>query len=233
MSSYTYPDPDDATTFGFIQKEESWEQDEKDVLSQALRFVQSGGVLVDAGCGFGRLIPVFAPHCAKIIAIEPDSDRIEKARQTVEYAKLSEKVEFVNLPLEEVVLPQPADVVLSSHIIQHVSTSIVQLIIHSMAQMLATDGLLILATNTSPNETDRFTKGYLQNGENIEDEITQSEFEQLIGNTEGVVPVHMYSEDTIGLLLETAGFTILEEHFFHRGVGYPKGRDVLVIAKKR
>jgi 2-polyprenyl-3-methyl-5-hydroxy-6-metoxy-1,4-benzoquinol methylase len=233
MSTYVYPDQDDATTVTFIEKEKSWEHDEMEVFTHAKRLIRPGGILVDAGCGFGRLIPVFADSFEKIIAIEPDSNRIEKAKSTVAVANLLDKVDFINLLIQEVVLEQKVDVVLSSHIIQHISTTAVPVVVQKMSDMLKPDGILILTTNHSPRDEDKFTKGYLHNGENIEDIITKNQFEDLIGNMSGVIPVHMYSPESLSQLLGHAGLDVIEQHLFHPGPHYPEGRDVLVVAKKR
>lgn len=233
MNTYVYPDENDLTTVTFIEKEKSWEQDELKLFSQAKRHIEPGGILVDAGCGFGRLIPVFADSFKKVIAVEPDKNRIQKAIEAVTAAGLIEKVTFLSVPIEQVRLEESANVVLSSHIIQHISTRTVPEVIHKMSEMLKTGGILILTTNHSPEDIDRYTKGYLENGKNREEVITQAEFEDLIGNRRGEIPVHMYAPESLRQILGSARFDVIEEHFFHSGPNYPDGRDVLLIARKR
>lgn len=230
-SDYVYPDANDAATIAMLTKENSWEQDEKEILAYAKSFIQKGKIFIDAGCGFGRLIPVFAPYFEKVIAVEPDLQRIQIAKETIDLAGLSKKVEFVHLPIEEMTIKNKVDVILSSHIIQHISTTVVLVVLQKIRYMLKTGGLLILTTSNSPREDDRFIQGFLRNGKNIEEEIQKTKFEHLIGNTDGVLPVRQYSSQSLVDLLEQTGFTVVARRLFHTSASYPKGRDVLVIAK--
>lgn len=228
-NNYIYPDMDDAVTVALLAKEDLWERDEKEILEYAMCLVQRGKIFIDAGCGFGRLIPVFAQHFEKIIAIEPDFGRMQKAKEVIKLAGLDKKVEFVQSPIENVSIKN-ADTVLSSHVIQHISTDAVPIVLRKMRTMLKLCGLLILTTNNSPREADRFVQSFLLDGKNVEEEIQRTEFERLIGTT-GVVPVRQFSSETLANLLRDAGFTVIAQRLFHKGANYPSGRDVLVVAK--
>ena len=230
-SDYVYPDANDAATVTVVMKEDTWEQDEKEVLAYAKSFIQKGKIFIDAGCGFGRLIPVFAQCFEKVIAVEPDLQRIQKAKETIALAGLSKKVEFVHLPIEEVTIKDKADVILSSHIIQHISTTAVPVMLRKIRTLLKRGGLLILTTSNSPRETDRFVQSYLRNGKSIQEEIQKTKFESLVDATDGVLPVRQYSSQSLVNLLEHAGFTVVAQRLFHKSTIYPKGKDVLVIVK--
>ncbi|MEP7167258.1 MAG: class I SAM-dependent methyltransferase [Candidatus Woesebacteria bacterium] len=227
MSTFSYPDRDDAITATFVQREDSWAEDEAAILEYARSYIKDGKVLVDAGCGFGRLIPEFAPYFEKIIAIEPDGERIGKAKQTVDYLNLNDKVEFLNRPIEDVSVQDIADCVLSSHIIQHISNTAVPRVLRKMCAMLKPEGVLILTTNGTREEEDQFSSASLQEGELVEETIQKIGFELLVASHSGSVPVHKFSSASLQDLLETAGFEVLEEKPFHSGT------DVLAIAKKR
>lgn len=229
-TNFVYPDVNDATTVAYISKESLWDKDESDVLSYAISFVKKGNVFVDAGCGFGRLIPEFAQYFDKVIGIEPDLQRITKAKQAVTLAKLSTKVEFIHLPVEEVTIQDVADLVLSSHIIQHISAHSASSVLVKMANMLKHNGLLILTTSNSPSKSDRFVKCYVRSGEVVEEEIADQAFENLIGKGDGVLPVHQFATKSLYSLLEHSGFTVIGQQLFHKNASYPTGRDILLVA---
>jgi ubiquinone/menaquinone biosynthesis C-methylase UbiE len=65
----------------------------------------SGKRILEIGCGDGRLTWRYAPQAAQVVAIDPNPERIGRARQSLPPG-LSERVSFQALGLEEFVAQQ-------------------------------------------------------------------------------------------------------------------------------
>ena len=73
----------------------------------------------------------------------------------------------------------------------------------------------------------------MRDGESVEEEISEAEFESLVRTHGGAIPIHAYSSQSLALLLKQVGLELMREQMFHHNENYPRGRDVLIIAKKR
>ena len=70
--------------------------------------------VLEVGCGDGRLTFQVAPATASVLAVDPDEERIEKARRSLP-AELAEKVTFAAQGAAEVGVPRHSfDLVLFS-----------------------------------------------------------------------------------------------------------------------
>jgi ubiquinone/menaquinone biosynthesis C-methylase UbiE len=61
--------------------------------------------VLEIGCGDGRLTFQVAPAAASVLAVDPDSERIERARGAVA-AELAEKVRFAAQSATEIDVPR-------------------------------------------------------------------------------------------------------------------------------
>jgi ubiquinone/menaquinone biosynthesis C-methylase UbiE len=61
--------------------------------------------VLEVGCGDGRLTFQVAPAAASVLAVDPDEERIEKARRSMP-AELTEKVTFAAQGAAEVDVPR-------------------------------------------------------------------------------------------------------------------------------
>ncbi len=235
-NNFTYPDPTEAATLKAIEKAEKenqfWAQDETEILSYAKKFIKSGQLFIDAGCGQGRLIPEFSGLFNKIIAIEPDAARIQRAKEYISQFGIQDKVEFLNIPTEKLTINNEANAALSSHIIQHIPTASVVAVIQSIYNSLKNGGLFILTTSNSKSDKDQFEKNHIENNELVQEVITEEEFNKLTTNREMILPVHEFSQQSLDNILTSVGFKVIAHVPFHLSAEHPYGRDILILAYK-
>lgn len=222
-----------------VRGEGSWAQEEAVALQRVKDRVTrevspTDGKLVDAGCGMGRLSVEFAPMFGSIIAVEPDERRIQEAISNVIESDLTDKIEFQNTTIQKMEVSS-ADTAICSHIIQHVPAESIPGILQKLNDALKDNGTLVLSTNNSGQDADRYTKLYWNGSVNIEEEISQEEFEGLHGNQDGILPIHWFSKSTLEHMLQQGGFEIEDSYLYHNleGDGGEGGRDVQIIARKK
>jgi len=200
MDNYVYPDVQDALTISFIDKfspyPDYWEKSEQFVLKTAKKLVQKhikkqGSSFLDAGCGSGRLILEFQQYFDKILAIEPDIQRFTEMEKLLEDRNLSNKVLFESKTIEQIDASLKFDVILCSHVFQHVHTSNLPNILVKLKNHLKPQGLMIILTCHSKKNYDFFTKEYLKNKELIETTISEEEFNSIVQNDQNILP-HCY-----------------------------------------
>lgn len=224
--NYKYPDKDDRLTIELINTEYDgpyWEKSEAAVLEKAGEAIKAlpekddRKRLLDLGCGKGRLIGTFARWVDEIVAVEPDSSRFSEAAEAGALAdKLTGKeIDVRNGDITCVEEGSMFDVVLSSHVIQHITRDMARSMIEQIAAKLEEGGLLILTTTHTARCEDEFFREESKDGKRVSTSITGEEFDALFG-TEGVLPVRIYSEDSVISMAEEAGFKaedILCYHF--------------------
>jgi len=221
-SKYTYPDPGDAITFKVIGEFEAmsgyWGRSERWVLDNIHNIIQKSGIanytLLDVGCGEGRLFSDFINGASKIVGIEPDPVRYANAKICVNENRFDNKVLLLNSTLEQAHLHEEFDIVLSSHIIQHIPTNAVEPHLKRLADLTQDGGLLIINTNTSNREDEFFVKGEIHNDKVSEVEISVEEFDALTQST-GALPVHMFNRDKVCSLMSSLGFDLVSMLVFH------------------
>ncbi len=218
--SYKYPDPQDHLTAAMIERLEPhpgyWAASERRILERMREAIGNRKrILLDAGCGEGRLFPVFADLFEEIVALEPDPIRLAVAQATVERLGLTGKVTLTGIDAASYERAESSDVCLCSHIIQHIHTDSVAPLIAALARTLAPDGLLLLTTNNSSSEDDAYAKDISQDGHVLEVPITQMEFNALVTNDPGVLPIHSYSRAHLEALLAEHSLIVDEVACFH------------------
>jgi SAM-dependent methyltransferase len=218
---YRYPDLDDNVTTSLIDSQESkkgdWERNEKDLLDKTSKYLQGNRRewLFDAGCGTGRLIPLFECFFNRVLAVDPDPTQILKAKQLTENLNLTSKVTLKVAPIESLDWQKETiDVILCSHVIQHVNTETVKLILQKFYTLSKPNGLLILTTAYAPAQ-DYYMINYLKQSKFFEHQITKDEFNGLITNEAAKLPIHFFSTETLQTLMKNAGFTCLEIQPYH------------------
>ncbi|MEU3623346.1 SAM-dependent methyltransferase [Amycolatopsis coloradensis] len=171
--SYRYPDTGDHVTGTFIRRHEPydgyWAASEDRALAKVAE--QLTAVLgprervkaLDAGCGEGRLLPWLARFSADVTAADPDRDRLAKASETViEDTECS----FTVSPITGLD-GGPYDLVMCSHVIQHVPTPDVAPILRRLAGITAPGGTLVLAYSRSPIGQGAFSLDSVEDGTEI------------------------------------------------------------------
>ncbi|MCW4024902.1 MAG: class I SAM-dependent methyltransferase [Candidatus Bathyarchaeota archaeon] len=234
--TYTYPDKDDKITGSLIKQfPEQWQNEENQILNQIETYIKEKprSWLLDAGCGTGRLLPRFQGFFDQILAVDPDFSQIEKAMLLVKEQGFTQKVTFKISAIEELNWSSESfDVILCSHIIQHTNTDLVSLILQKLNMVAKPDGLLFLLVSYSEGQ-DYYAKDELCNGVFCETQISKEDFNALIDNKQGKLPVHFFSLETLREQLQKAGFSIVDYSLFHSSDGpVASARDIFVVGKK-
>ena len=226
MKAYQYPDTHDVITNQYIKHHEPypqyWQKSEDRILNRLIDHLRSlpekgRQRFLDAGCGGGRLLPVFAPYFREIIALDPDNNRLNMAKDIINKNNLAEKTSLFNCKTEELKDQQNFDFILSSHILQHLPTNSVFPILEHLINLLNPNGLLAVTTCHSIAPHDVYTKSYLENGQLQEIAISKEEFNRCIDQM-GILPAHFFESETFTKTINTLGMERLDFQVFHANI---------------
>ncbi len=238
--AYTYPDKDDMLTCQLIDTEFDgayWGKSEDEVLRQALEEVEKLAekrkakgqpvTLLDLGCGMGRLFPIYAEKVDSITAAEPDPARCEAA---VEAA--AETSRQTGIPVEVYhgdagVLPdgKKYSVIVSSHVMQHITCGMAADLMTTMADRLEPNGLLIMTTTYTDGDEDLFFKESWKDGQRYNEIIDREGFNQTFG-TEGILPVRMFAAQSILHLADAENLELVRMSRYHYQQHHSADEDV-------
>lgn len=257
--AYTYPDKGDKLTCQLIDEFDSryWGESETAVFSAAFDAVQklrnerlTGCFdkirLLDLGCGMGRLIGVFLPHVDEIVAAEPDAGRFAAAKVAGTAASLrhGKSVKVVNGDASAV--EGTYDIVLSSHVMQHIPTWMAAELMRAMANFVEPGGLLIMTTTHTAEGEDLFFREEWQGKKRLSTAIDMNRFNEAY-TEDGVLPVRMFAPETIKGMAEDAGFelntaaryhyenhhTAEDDHRANEAEDFSGARDILYIFTRK
>jgi hypothetical protein len=171
--------------------------------------------LMDAGCGWGRLLPHFHGFFDRILAVEPDPERLDGARKTAGREGFIEKTEFVQAQLQYIDWPEGSiDVGVCSHIIQHVGLETSSQIVSMLGKLIRNDGLLLLTTSHSTALRELYAVGRIEDDAAKFELVNRETFERVAaGGLEGL-PVRFYTLGGLEALLDRAGFSVLDMQVF-------------------
>jgi len=226
---YKYPDIDDRNFYGNI-KNTDWEDGglEDKYIYEAIQYIpkEQRKTILDAGCGLGKQIPKLISYFEKIIAIDPDKERLKKAEEIFNRAK---NIEFSCASIQEFVRKEILDCILCSQIIQHVHTKDVQVILDKFKSLLKKSGYLIILTTNCLDEKDVFLKVNCETNEHIP--LTEEAYNGCVEINDIHLPTRLFTEITLKRLLNDAGFEIL---FLRKFNGYPKIKgDNFIFARSK
>ena len=218
MKEYNYPDVGDKLTTMLIEEKSDvryWEESEKNILQMMIdeiRKMSNKPVFLDLGCGIGRLFSIFFPYVENITGIEPDVNRFEEALK--EAKKIDkDKISVLNGDIS-IVENEKYDVVLVSHIFQHITMDSLEKNVHMLSQMISQRGLLYITTTFSGKERDIFSIEYLENNKRVSKIVNEEEFNNSFYRDE-ILPVRFYSINTIKKILEKNNFIIEKKVGYH------------------
>lgn len=217
--TYIYPDHNDRITEKMIQSvscDDYWKESEDHTLSIAvdeIRKMPRVYRMLDLGCGMGRLFPVFAPLADSLLGLEPDQSRYEAAKASA--AMLPEQdIEVLRADSSVLKDEDQFEVILSSHVIQHIPPALCVSMVSDICQHTRAGGLVILTTTHTDREQDVFTIETMveerRKTEEVDRERFLSSFEE-----DGVLPVRLFAERTVPELFRQYGFELVCRRRFH------------------
>lgn len=194
-----YPDVEDKNIIKFISAHEPyhgyWKKSEDFIFSYFEKIFKENKhlKLLDLGCGEGRLVKRFSEYFDEVVALEPDEERINRARILIKKENIN-NVKFINKTfLDTEFSNNEFDIVLCSHIIQHINTKEVGELFQKTNYILKNKGILLITTNHSRNRNEFFVKNMNKDGEILEEEISKDEFNNLVLNQDNILPIHYFS----------------------------------------
>jgi ubiquinone/menaquinone biosynthesis C-methylase UbiE len=223
VGKYTYPDLKDEITCAFIGINEPyegyWAESENYILDLMKKHIDENRhgekiSLLDVGCGEGRLTAHFSKYCNYILAIDPDKSRLSTAKEVIQNLGVSDIVHFNNSSIEELEEQKKFDVILCSHILQHVHTELIPKIISKFKRMLKEHGLLFITTCHSTKGKDYFVKEFLNESNFTEEIIDENRYNSLVFGI-NQLPIHLFFRRSIEELLKTSDFDVIDYKVFH------------------
>ena len=233
--TYTYPDHQDRLTCQLIETEYDgayWGKSEDAVLKQACQMIsalrqQNKGSwageadekirMLDLGCGLGRLFSVFSgAYADEITAAEPDQDRYAEAVKEAERVSKMTAGSVAVLHGDCSVLPEESrfQIVLSSHVMQHIPQDMAEDLMSEMARRLVPGGLLILTTTCTDGAEDLFFRERWLDGARHEEAIDGKTFDETFGLPD-VLPVRIFAVDTLKKMAQRRGLTCRKVLAYH------------------
>lgn len=250
---YNYPDKNDLITSKLIKKssayEKYWNKSEHRLLKYISRNIRSNGSFLDVGCGFGRLLTEFQPYFTNIVGIEPDINRYKKALENIDNELLNKnKVEILNTNIEDMECDKKFDLILCSHVIQHIETEKAKRVVCKMGEMLSENGILVILTSHSTTGHEYYSEAFIKDNIIHENKISEYSFNKLV-TEQGTLPIRFLNLDSIKALikktnlklddyqvyhLENTSFVVLDQivNCFPR-LKKKHGRDFLVLLSKK
>lgn len=223
---YFYPDKNDTLTAKFITEKQPfegyWAKSENFVLERMKNLVKTytknkrDAYFLDAGCGTGRLIFEFQSYFDRMLAMDPDQHLLEIAKDAARNSGLSQKVIFQHASIEKLEWKERSiDVILCSHVLQHVHTDSLTGILAKFEQLMADNARLFITTCHSGRNTDFYTKMYMKEQRVVEETIDKDEFNLLINNEKNWLPIHFFSKKNLLRTLSDFSFEMIDFKSFH------------------
>lgn len=202
MKQYTYHDVGDVITQLFIKQHEPhagyWASSESRALHKVRNYLtqrvstRDTALALDIGCGEGRLLPWLAEFAHTIVATDPDQARVAIARS--QYSAIpSTNITFSTSDFTSLEASQ-YDLVLCSHIIQHIQSSSVVASLKRMFELTKSGGFLVISyckhTKADSNQGPYFFDT-IENKTFSSTAISEQQFNRFVqdGVTHGL-PVH-------------------------------------------
>lgn len=173
--------------------EQSFEEGGRRDAARVCRYVSTDSVVLDFGCGTGRVARYVAPHCAALWAVDVSPRMLELTRE-----RLREATNLRFARCHDVAIPEVAsasvDVVYSFLVLQHLEREDAFLALRELRRVLKSEGVAIL---TFPN---LLADGYLAGF------VTYA----LTGEVTNQARARVYTPQEVERLLPAAGFSVVD-----------------------
>ncbi len=218
---YNYPDPGDRVTakmISSISDPDRWDAEEQRILSSLrseLRQIEPPRVVLDVGAGIGRLTRALGDLIIAADLLEPDLARARRAKDFIKATapQLSANVYTVESELPE----QTYDLVLLSHVIQHLLPREAQRLVAFSADRCRPGGLFYLATTlASPDRSNWRLASIDESGHWTERAVSEDLFSKQVAKPVlGTLPVREFSQVELARALRAVGIELLAVLPFH------------------
>lgn len=232
QNHYIYPDEGDQVTVKMIDSSgggDFWARDEELALQYAWRAIEDrfAGKRIrslDFGTGSGRLVDALL-RFGTVTAYDPDLSRFVMPE--------SQGLEVVSqLPSSD----EKYDVILISHVLQHISTYAVSETLAQLKNRLSEGGLLIILTTRTNDKDSIFAIETISSSdEHHSQPVDLHFFDQRVAELTGgnELPVRFFAESELSQILSDVGFNSeFSWRFHYSSLGLPAStaRDILMIA---
>ena len=132
----------EAVLRGFSNEQEFWKTGERDA-SRLLRFIDSSSIVLDVGCGIGRVMKFIAPHCKEIVGVDTSSLILRRAKRELNSFKNCHfyRDDFKRF---EVFSENSFGLIYSFYTLQHMEKEDAYLCLRRMQSLLMPKGILYL-----------------------------------------------------------------------------------------
>jgi SAM-dependent methyltransferase len=245
--AYRYPDHGDRLTQRMIltlSDPDSWDAEENEILEllrEEVERLDSPRSLLDVGAGTGRLAWYFADLVSAVDLLEPDEGRARVARSFS--GTLGPLLQIGVYTVEGELPDRDYDLVLLSHVIQHVAPAEADRLIGSCASRCRPGGIFYIATvlATTDNAAPEYRISSCNRDEPFhEDTVDRDRFiEELRHPRRDHLPVRAFGLSELETLLrgfDVEDLTVRPFHRTHAAAGNKRDtdsfRDVAVIGRK-
>lgn len=214
-SDYRYPDGQDDLTAVFVQDREPypgyWDESDRLAMAQledALHLGARDDVrALDAGCGHGRLLPWLSRQAAHVTALDPDPARLVEARRVFEQLASATTGEFLVGDVR-VLGDRTFNLMLSSHVLQHVPTATVPEMFAGFAAAAGPQAVLVVICCRAPEGHGSFSIDRLEDGRVVVESVTREQFDAACRApaVEGMLPVRRIDPVDLRREAATAGW---------------------------
>jgi 2-polyprenyl-3-methyl-5-hydroxy-6-metoxy-1,4-benzoquinol methylase len=159
---------------------------------------------LDVGSGFGRIIDIVRPNAKRIIGLEPDVERFKSCKDRYYDC---ENIQIFNLTTSEYNQAFPDrrfDVIVVSMVLQHVSTTTCGQILRDVHELLAPNGVGIVATTHFFEERFVYQRSTKPKSSTEFDCYAENSLDQEWG-----IPVRMFSKGSFHREIERAGLQVI------------------------
>ena len=209
MNRYTYNASDDdlvAWNSNFTSRIGDGSGDPEEDYLSALRIVAASkpdAAILEIGCGLGRIIRVMN-HAGAIVGLEPDTERFQASHASLHDG---ERLQILNCTSTQYKSNHPQQrfgIVVVSMVIQHVPTTTCEQILRDVHDLLAADGLAVVATTQQDEE--RFTYQADQTHRSVDefDAYAVESSSQTCG-----IPVRQFSKTSFLAALDRSGLSVV------------------------
>ncbi|WP_370942768.1 class I SAM-dependent methyltransferase [Amycolatopsis sp. cg5] len=218
--TYRYPDTGDRVTASFIARHEPydgyWSASEDAALTRLDGHLEALGDrenvrALDAGCGEGRLLPWLARFAATVTAADPDPDRLGVAKT----AQLPEgtDVTFEVSPIGRV-RGGPFDLIMCSHVIQHVPTAGLQPLLDGLRAVAAPGASLVLSFSRAPFGRGGYSIDRISPDGVRSEHVGQARFDEALASGEAL-PVRLVDPEQLTAMAAEAGWAPVWDWTYH------------------